>query len=188
MQEELNKKISQFVDHELDLQQNFSLISDVKQHADLKSKLNRYQVIGQVLKNDQVVVLREDFAERIAQQIQHEPVYFLPSQTHASLPWKRTAMALAASFLVMAVMLPNFINQSKTGPESESIIAQQQAVLDIQPTTASATAKLEKSKAGPQRTQNQRFKDYLLAHSNSIYTIGASNYQPYARVARYAQE
>nr|WP_305907207.1 sigma-E factor negative regulatory protein [Methylomarinum sp. Ch1-1]MDP4519940.1 sigma-E factor negative regulatory protein [Methylomarinum sp. Ch1-1] len=88
MQEECNKTISQFIDDELDLQQAISLMQGVQKETALRNKLNRYQVISQVLKSEQVVVLKDDFVEQISAQIKEEPVYLLPSRK-AMISWKK---------------------------------------------------------------------------------------------------
>lgn len=183
MQEDINNKISQFVDDELDLQQALSLLKSVKENAELKNKLNRYQTISQALKSEHPVMLDFDFAERVSRQVGEEPVYFIPDKKSV-ITWKKTSLAVAASLAFAAVLLPKIINQQTTGDHSAELVVAERL-------TANDADQAEKPKLARSQvhsySSNQRLNDYLQAHSNSIYTIGASNYQPYARVAGYNQ-
>lgn len=184
MQEEINNKISQFVDDELDLQQTVMLMQSIKNDAELKKKINRYQMIGQVLKPEQPVLLKTDFAEQISQQIKQEPVYFIPAKKPA-ITWKKTSLAVAASLALAALLLPKAFNRQPSPDYTSTLAVAEQPTFKKKEQSQSDRPHLARVQAYP---PNQRFNDYLQAHSNSLYTIGASNYQPYARVAGYSQE
>lgn len=180
--DELNLKISRFVDDELDLQQALSLMPEVSNNAELKKKINRYQLVSQALKSEQGVFLKSDFAEQISEQIKQEPVYFIP-QKKASITWQKTSLAVAASLALVAVMVPKVVKQHTPETQQALVVAQQQPVQRV----GEEERQRQLLRLRQQRV-NQRLNDYLLAHSNGVYTIGASNYQPYARVAGYSQE
>ncbi|WP_031433454.1 sigma-E factor negative regulatory protein [Methylomarinum vadi] len=184
MQEEINNKISQFVDDELDLQQTVMLMQSIKNDTELKKKINRYQTIGQVLKSEQPVLLKTDFAEQISQQIKQEPVYFIPAKKSA-ITWKKTSLAVAASLAIAAVLLPKAFNRQASPDYTSTLAVAEQPTFKKNEHSQTERPQLARVQAYP---PNQRFNDYLQAHSNSLYTIGASNYQPYARVAGYSQE
>ena len=50
MPENLNQKISQFIDNELDEVDALYLLNKMQFKPELQGKLNRYQTIGQVIK------------------------------------------------------------------------------------------------------------------------------------------
>jgi sigma-E factor negative regulatory protein RseA len=178
MQEEINKKMSQFLDDELDQQQALSLLKTVRQDTDLKNKMARYQAVKQVLKSDDCLLAKVDLVDRVQQQIKPEAVYFMPPK-RAAITWKRTSLAIAASLAIVAVLVPKSFNNSIINDGNIRVVAQQ----EVQP-AEQAKQQYIRVKQYP---VNHRFNDYLQAHSNSVYTIGASNYQPYARVAGYSQ-
>lgn len=184
MQDELKQQISRFVDNELDLQQALSLIPEVSKNAELKKKLNRYQLVSQALKSEEGVILKSDFAEKISEQIKQEPVYFIP-QKKARITWQKTSLAVAASLALVAVMVPKVLKQNAPKTQEVLMVAQQHPQQPVEMISAEQRQQLLRLR---QQRANQRLNDYLLAHSNGIYTIGASNYQPYARVAGYSQE
>lgn len=186
MQDELKQQISRFVDNELDLQQALSLIPEVSKNAELKKKLNRYQLVSQALKSEEGVILKSDFAEKISEQIKQEPVYFIP-QKKARITWQKTSLAVAASLALVAVMAPKIIKQNTPDAQDVLMVAQQNQQQPVEMNSAEQRRQ-QLLRLRQQRRANQRLNDYLLAHSNGIYTIGASNYQPYARVAGYSQE
>lgn len=178
MQEEINKKMSQFLDDELDQQQALSLLKTVRQDADLKHKMARYQAVKQVLKSEDCLLAKVDLVDRVQQQIKPEAVYFIPPK-RAGITWKRTSLAIAASLAIVAVLVPKSFNNSIINDGNNRLVAQQ----DVQP-AEQARQRYIRVKQYP---VNHRLNDYLQAHSNSVYTIGASNYQPYARVVGYNQ-
>ncbi len=185
MQDEISNKISQFVDGELDLQQTLSLRQAFKDDTELKNKLSRYQTISQVLKSDeQPVLLTKDFSERISMQIKDEPVYFIPAKK-SGIDKKKTSLAVAASIAIAAVLLPKMFNRQTPAEYGTTLVVAERPQLPKAEQTQDDQPKLVRVQP---YSSNQRFNDYLQAHSNSIYTIGASNYQPYARVAGFNQE
>nr|WP_305907208.1 hypothetical protein [Methylomarinum sp. Ch1-1]MDP4519941.1 hypothetical protein [Methylomarinum sp. Ch1-1] len=106
-------------------------------------------------------------------------------------------MAVAASLVLMAVFVPKILQQSPSGISDSLVVAQQRSpAVDNKENLVVAQQSLQIPEQRPQGRPvsrasrylaNQRFNDYLQAHSNSVYTIGASNYQPYARVTGYDQ-
>ena len=108
MSEDLNQKISQFLDNELDHVNALNLLKKMQFQSELQDKLNRYEAISHALKTDVFLSTKADFSTKICQQIQNEPVYFLPQHK----PFKRThkLIALAASIAIVAVIAGRSMN------------------------------------------------------------------------------
>lgn len=166
MQEQLNEKISLLIDDELDSEQALSLLRTIQDDDALKAKLQRYQLVSQVLKNEECYVLDSDFADKIHQQIRREPIFFMPRKK-AGINWQKTGLAMAASIVLAVVWVVNKIDKQSNAYPEVAVVAPQQ----IQPDT-----------------MNGRFDDYLQAHDNDVYVNNAGRVQPYARVVGYQQE
>ncbi|MDZ4153633.1 sigma-E factor negative regulatory protein, partial [Methylicorpusculum sp.] len=96
MIEELNQKISQLIDNDLDKERALALLKKMKQDPVLQAKLSRYETIGHAIKSDVFLSVDSDFAARVNQAIQKESVYFLPKRKSLFTPYLRLS-ALAAS-------------------------------------------------------------------------------------------
>ncbi len=180
MQEEITKNISQFLDDELDQQQALSLLKTIRQDNELKNKMARFQAISQVLKAEDCVVAQVDLVDNVRKKIKQEPVYFIPQKRGNVITWQKTSLAIAASFAIVAVLAPKLFKHSGKSNANQIVVAEKQV---------QSIKSLNQQYIPVQQYQvNRRLNDYLQAHSNSVYTIGASNYQSYARVAGYSRE
>ncbi len=179
MQEEINKNISQFLDDELDQQQALSLLKTIRQDDELKNKMTRFQVVSQALKSEDCLLARVDLVDNVRQRIKQEPVYFIPPKK-SRVSWQKTSLAIAASLAIVAVLAPKLFNHLENNSGNHMVVAQKEV---------QSVEQLNQQYIPVQQYQpNRRLNDYLQAHSNSVYTIGASNYQPYARIAGYSRE
>jgi sigma-E factor negative regulatory protein RseA len=169
MQEQINERISLLIDDELDKEQALSLLKAIQTDEALTLKLQRYQLLGQVLKNQPSHLPDARFAEKIHQQIQKEPIHFLPARKTA-FNWQVTGFAIAASTLLAVVWLV-----SKIDSRSYS----------FQPPQLASSASLQQHQPD---IATSRFNDYLQAHDNSVYINNVARVQPYARVVGYQQE
>lgn len=182
MQEDLNQKISQFLDNELNFEEALVLLEEINRKPELKAQLLRYEAIGNTFRNEAFIPASPDFTSRISQQIMQEPVYLLPKQLRVIKPKRidKSAykmFALAASIAFVTILS---LRQDKL-PETAPVF--QTAGLQV--------AEKEPVKSPPQPPKanvNQRFNDYLQAHNNSVYTNGEAQFQPYARVAAFGRE
>jgi sigma-E factor negative regulatory protein RseA len=170
MQEHFNEKISLLLDDELDKHQALSLLTRLQTDEALKARLHRYQLVSQALKHAELHIPDSDFAKNIQQQIQREPVYFLPARKPVS-HWRKTSLALAASFVLAMVWVANKLEKQDTpyGQPQIAVILPSQQQLQRDPA-------------------NDRFNEYLQAHDNSVYVNHVGRAQPYARVAGFQQE
>lgn len=163
-----NEKISLLIDDELNSEQALALLETLQGNAELKGKLQRYQLISQVLKNESCCLPDSQFSDKIHQRIRQEPIHFLPAR-NKSKRWHKIGLAMAASLALAVVWLVNKIDKS-----SYTYVQPQMAyALPRQPASASSA--------------NTRLVEYLQAHDNAAYTNNAPA-QPFARVVGYQQE
>jgi sigma-E factor negative regulatory protein RseA len=187
MYEDLNQKISQFLDKELDYNEALSLLKKIQAHPEVKNKLNRYEAISSAIKSETFLTARPDFSERIRQEIQNEPAYLLPGRKmppqHKQLKRHHKILAVAASLAVVAVITTRTINNPPDKIKSASIIEVAQQQLPEQPSEPVSY----KNEAEPSPI-NSQINDYLQAHNSSVYTNGQANFQPYTRVTAYSRK
>lgn len=167
MQEQLNEKLSQFIDDELDCEHALSLLKSVQSDELLKDKLRRYQIVSQVLKSNEYSPVSSDFADKIHRQIRQEPIYFLP-QKKSSVNWQKAALAIAASIALAVVWVASKVDKQTNSPFGTVEIVAHGTV--------------------PADAMSARFNEYLQAHDNALYVNSMQTAQPYARVVGYHQE
>ena len=175
---EVHQKISQFLDDELHYTELDSLLLKIKQQPHLKNKMNRYQTIRHLLKEEDVLIASESFVDNISQAINQQPHHFLPRQVHKKRNygfWPKTSLALAASVAIIAVSVSRYADVPDT--QTPQIVAQNKTV-EAPVKTAVVSRNI----------QHERFKAYLQAHSDDLYLNGPLNYQPLAQVANFSQK
>ena len=175
MQEELNSKISELVDHELSVEDALILLNSVNEFPELEKKLYRYRTVSKVLKADTFIYSDFDFVNRVKREVQHDPVYLLPSKQRKSRN-QNIFLALAASVTVMAIIIYGGMTNS---------IEDKLSLLQL---AASTTLQHGEPDRGDLQTPNKEFNDYLEAHRGSLYMAGSPAYQSYVRLADYEQE
>ena len=178
MPEDLNQKISQFLDNELDHVQALNLLNKIQFRPELQDKLNRYEAISHAMKADVFLLTKVDFSTKIHQQIQKEPVYLLPQ--HKSFKLSHKQIAVAASIAIVAVIA----GRGMKDMDQYSKVASTIQVAQHQQAEKSASPAVKVNQAD-QYPLNKRINDYLQAHNSSVYTNGEANFQPYARVTAY---
>lgn len=167
MQEPLNKKISLLIDDELESQPALSLLKAIQSDESLKNKLLRYQLMSQVLKNEECLLMDSEFVDKIHQEIRNEPSYFIPARS-SKFNWQKTGLAVAASVALAVVWMVNRMDRQSHGYPEPAI-----AFTASPPIQADAAL--------------VHFDDYLQAHDNDVY-VNNVRAQPYARVVGYQQD
>ncbi|WP_020157997.1 sigma-E factor negative regulatory protein [Methylobacter marinus] len=180
MHEDLDQKISQFLDNELSADEALNLLQKLQQHPELKDKMSRYATISHALKTDLYTPSRPDFVDRIRQEIQHEPVYMLPQ--HKKFKRSHKISAIAASIAAIAVIVSQSVNY-RAGQYPAQPIEVAQTELPEPP--ADSAVYMDQAEQYP---VNTRFNDYLQAHNGSVYTNGEVNFRSFASVTVYNQE
>ncbi len=181
MNTEINQKISQFLDDELTVAELDELLVKIKKQPDLKNKMNRYQVMTQVMKMDHAVMANVGFLDNINLQLEREPNYLLPVQKEREKQkqfWQKTSLAVAASIACIAVIMSQ---KSVMQPNEQSL----QTVASLEEAIEVPPVQMVKKR---QNSQHERFKAYLQAHNDDLYTHGSLNAYPFAQVASYGQE
>ena len=177
MHVDLNQKISQFLDNELDHDDALYLLKKMQSQPELKDKFIRYQAISHAMKTDTFLLTKADFSTKIRQQIQQEPVYLLPQQKLSRRNHRK--IAIAASIVMVAVIAGRNMNNPGQHPDAASALQVAQGQSHEQSGKAVESA---------QYPLNKRINDYLQAHNSSVYTNGEANFQPFARVTAYSQK
>lgn len=169
MQEQVNEKISLLMDDELQSSQAFSLLNSLQQDKNARYTMQRYQLISQVLKNDDCCLIDKSFAEKIHQQIQYEPVWLLPAKK-SPVNWRKVSLALAASITATVIWVTHNMDkqQSPTLPQPALVVIDQQQL--------------------PTSPMDPRLADYLQAHDNAVYGNNTPSVRPFARVVGYQQQ
>jgi len=187
MPEDLNQKISQFLDNELDHVQTLSLLNKMQLQPELQDELNRYEAISHAMKTDVFLLTKADFSTKIRQQIQKEPVYLLPQ--HKPLKRSHKQIAVAASIAIIAVVAGRGMNgmNGMNGMAPHSKVTSTVQVVQHQRPEKSTNPVAHASQA-EQYPLNKRINDYLQAHNSSVYTNGEANFQPFARVTAYSHK
>jgi sigma-E factor negative regulatory protein RseA len=187
MHEDINQKISQFLDDELNQDDALVILQKMQLKPDLKNKLNRYEAISHVLKTDVFLYPDPDFTTKVSQQVQQEPFYLLPrnqlSNTEKQGSKINKMLALAASIAVVAIVSTRVVNKPSDAVKtlSPTPLAQEQST--------NSSINIASDKYRDERYPlNSRINDYLQAHNSSVYTNGEANFRPFATVSAQSQE
>ncbi|KAF3978395.1 MAG: sigma-E factor negative regulatory protein [Methylococcales symbiont of Iophon sp. n. MRB-2018] len=179
MNKEINQKISQFLDDELDHAELDDFLLKIKQQPQLKNTMNRYYAISHLLSGKDVLIADVGFLDKVGQEIEQEPYHFLSKRSiKRSIKlrsfgfWSKASVAMVASFAIIAAIVSQQINV--TTIQAPQILVKNKSIKEG---TAIKTAK---------SSQHERFKAYLQAHSDDIYTHGSLSYQPLARVVNFS--
>ncbi len=187
MHEDLNQKISQLLDNELDQNEALSILQKIQVQSELINKMNRYEAISHVLKTDVFLYPSPDFSAKVNQQIQNEPFYLLPKSYPLAQqqPFKHSnkIIALAASIALVTIISTQSIYYSDD--KSKALQTIQLAEQKIIEPPSKPTTVLHKNEQPP---LNARINDYLQAHNSSVYTSGEANFRPFATVSAHSQE
>ncbi len=177
MTNQINQKISQYLDGDLDRSDAVQLLKTLQQDEQLQTKLQRYIVAQQALKSTPVMMAESDFLSKVRQELEHEPIHFQAKPRAVKPAHKTPIWALAASVAALAVIVPAWMKATVVNPNASMLMVQEQ------PKTTSESS--ERVRVYP---VNQRFQDYLQAHNGSLYTNGAAKLQGQTQLASYDQK
>jgi sigma-E factor negative regulatory protein RseA len=166
MSEDLNQKISQFMDNELEHADALQLLAALNAQPELQHKLHRYAAISYALKNQVYLKVKDDFSANIAEQIQQEPVPVIEQ----ALSFKQTYqwLALAASLAIIAFILDQSFNAQLFKP--------------------AATLQMAQRWLPEQSDLNKLIGQYLKEHSFDAYAKSEVDDKPYGKVTTYNQK
>lgn len=156
MSEELHQKISQFLDNELNADEALQLLGAMQGKADLHHTMQRYQAISHALKSQVFLPVKTDFAQRIAQAVHdYDPPHAYPYEARGYYA-KSSWFALAASVVIVTVLVFKITDPSRPTKLSTRTVAAQ---LSFQ------TKQLQHQN---QYALNRYTNHYLLLHSNDV--------------------
>lgn len=180
MNTEINKKISQFLDDELHHSELGGLLLGIKQQPELKNTMKRYQIVNHFLRTEEFTMVDKFFLDNINKELGQEPHYLPPVQavkTQQANFWQKTTFAIAASVLCVSVIVSQKVKLQNIDKQSEATLISQKEAVEVKIQVAKNT----------QKSQHERLKAYLHAHSDDLYTHGSLSVHPYAHVASYGQ-
>jgi len=189
MADDINQKISCFIDDELKHNDALNLLKECQSNPTLQNKLNRYQTIAYCLSSKKVLPIKKDFLSNVQQGISKDPLYFPTVNLQPKRSYK-TFMALAACVSLIALLI---LKPSKETPlEVNTVSSSTMAAITIQPEInqqkiiklASHNTKKTKQK----NNHKHHFNDYLQAHNTSLYTNSTVIFQPYTQTASYEKD
>jgi sigma-E factor negative regulatory protein RseA len=188
MADDINQKISCFIDDELKHNEALDLLKECQSNSTLKNKLNRYQTISYCLSSKKVLPIRKDFLGNVKQGISKDPLYF-PAVNLQSKRSYKTFMALAACVSLIAILVTKSVEETplKVNTVSSSTMAAitTRPKIDQQKTIKLVSHTPQKPKQ--KNNHNNRFNDYLQAHNTSLYTNSTVIFQPFTQTASYEQ-
>ncbi len=181
MHDEINQKVSQFIDDELPHHEALQLLTEIKKQPELDARLQRYEMASAILKNHSPNSISNDFASKISQAVEQEVIYFLPKKTTKSI-YLKSALAVAAGVAGVAVLVTNNVPKLMDIQQEPYVIAENVANQPIPP-VRKESVKVIYSKP---TAIDHRFNSYLQAHRGNLYTID-SGAQTYAKLVGYGQ-
>jgi len=159
---------------------SFAVAASVACVAVIMSQQSDFQ-LTQVLTDERGLQASPDFLDKINQQIKQEPHYLLPKKVVKKrvVPlWQKASFAVAASVACVAVIM----SQQSDFQLANQFQQVQVAAVD---TKVIENPIQETEKEVIQPSQHERFKAYLQAHNDDLYTHGSLNVHPLARTASY---
>ena len=172
-------KISEFIDNELPKNETIDLLTRIHHQIELDKTLSNYQLISQVIKTGECLMIDSDFSQRISQAIEQQPTVLSPQRKLHNNSF-RFAFAVAASIAVVAVIANGVMNAQVSEVRPLLIMTQQQTANKIARLnqTAIIEKKLPKHESVIVEDDDSGFEDYLQAHRGSLYAS-----QAYAQLA-----
>jgi sigma-E factor negative regulatory protein RseA len=175
MLDEVNVKISQFVDGELTAKETFNLLKNMQEKPELADVYRRYEAVSQALKTDVFLAADEDFVARVSARIEAEPTVFCPPRRTVRSR-ARIITAAAASLAAAAVIVAGLSQQRGKPLVGGMELAQRQP-----------ESQLYAASSRPQ-ADDARFNEYLEAHGATLYSGGSSVPQAYGQVVGYGRK
>lgn len=185
MTDNINEKISQLIDNELQTDEALRLLKVLRQQPEHMQILNRYQLASAALaasKTDFFLPASNDFLNRVNHELKPLPAHAEPArkpkaaQKHSLPFWNRQMFALAASALFLAVIVGGNVYEpaEPLGKPQLPPIA----------SNAQTSAPVAYASSGQNRPINARIYDYLQHYSQN----GSSNAEVFHTVSQETKE
>lgn len=162
MNNSLNQKISQLIDHDLDCDDALKLLETLQHDQNLENTLKRYAAISHALKSQEVLVIKSDFSARITQEIQREAYHLQPRKQTSNVRYP-VHFALAASVAVLAILVASIVkNDAHFNPSNAGVPMAQKS---LGQTLTASLPEHHFAQAHDKYPLNKRINDYLQAHN-----------------------
>jgi len=194
MIDEQKRRLSALRDGELDPSPSARLLNDIAAQPELRATWARYQLIGSVIRGEQLNPEHACIADRVAQALEHEPLPFVAPRARrkgkgaerASLsPMAGMALAAAAAF-VTVFALPALFHDRGPAPrslaESQSQLAPGALIAEQPPALANASAQRWEL---DQPALASKLDLLLVTHQETASMTGARGMLPYATFVGY---
>jgi negative regulator of sigma E activity len=157
-----NEKLSSLIDGELDRQQTLNMLEKIRQDPELAARYQRYQLVGELMRQRPSIRLSSDFATRVHDKLEQEAHYLIrPTTKPEPQQWRNVGLAVAASlFLAMIWSAPRNDKPMQTNlPLAQNL----------------ATERI-----------NPKLNEYLQAHDNAMFAAAQNEVRrPQVRLVRY---
>ncbi len=179
MSNELDQKISQLLDNEMNYSETISVLHELGRNSDAAEKYKRYSIISHTLKTSKVALSEHNLVKQISAKLEQEPVVLVPNAQKITTNKSRNKvpLAVAASLILMV------------GGIGSSLIYKQQSKLEPARQVVNNDKKLKENHPIAKTVNtDSRFNDYLEAHVGSLYAAGSPRFQPPVSVVNYEQQ
>lgn len=173
MREEVNLKISQFVDGELAAVDALKLLKSMDKERELSNVFRRYDAISQALKSDVFLVTDSDFVDTVAARIQDEAVVFAPGRRILK-PQIKAFTAVAASVAIVSVIVAGSLQFKERSMLTQLSLHQPSTPIFVT--------------AARPRSNDARFNEYLEAHGATLYAGKYAAAQTYGQAVKYERK
>lgn len=173
MTDTLGERLSALMDGELSEAEAEPVLEALRQDNELQSRWERYQLIGDALRNHLPDYMSADLASQVSEALANEPALLVPQARRRALPLVLrpvAGLAVAASVAMVAILGLQLLRDNEASPVLGP-------VADAGRTTQ---PNLERPSV-----QTQLDRRYLVNHYEHAPTNGMKGMLPYATVVGY---
>lgn len=201
MNEQDKLHLSGFLDNDVastDSVANEPLLKKISHDMPLRSVLQRYQYIGEIMRGSKQKMVGIELSEKIRQKIQAEPPILAPQKKAKlfTLPsWTKPAAGGAIAAALSLIVFNGFNSQTQTSlttPQfaSQNLVTPQKVVVERIQTASPAPSIMMVSQTQDHwitdnKTLESRFNRYLIQHSENASQAGIRNVLPYVNFISY---
>lgn len=175
MLEDVNLKISQFVDGELSANEALKLLKEMQERPEMDDAFRRYEALSHALRRNVYIAAEEDFVAKVSAKLGDEPVVLRPARRLGQRQ-ARALIAVAASFAVLAIIVAGTLQQRDKPFAAGVEFASRQSVKEVYAASSRPPV------------TDARFNEYLEAHGATLYAGGYSAPQAYGQVVNYGRK
>ena len=196
MSEHMNEKISAFLDDELEVSEIEMLSKNLEANTDVKLRLNRYALISESLKGNQITSNAHNIAHLVQQQLENEPTVLAPARTKNSKlneSWTTYFAGAAVAATVAAVAVFNFGSLTQSGnvpteqfPVTVSVSPGQKPFMAENLSLPASTKWTTQD--GQSAEIERELNQLLMEHSEYTTQTGIPGMLPYATIVVYDKQ